>query len=133
RVVGRVDASGNIDTSTALTDFASTNNPRSAISTNSTDLWVAGGAGGIRYTTFGATTSTDLSSGTFANVRQLNIFANQLYASSGSGTNTFKGVDTVGTGLPTSGSQTVARLPGLTDTTNPSTYSFFLGDLDASV
>lgn len=133
RIVGRVDASGNIDTTTALTDFATGNNPRSVTSNNGTDLWVAGGAGGVRYATLGSTTSVDLSSTTFSNVRQLNIFNNQLYASSGSGTNTFKGVETVGTGLPITGSQTITRLAGLTDTTNPSTYAFFLADLSPSI
>ena len=134
RTVGRVDGSGAIDTSTALTDFATGNNPRSAVSTNGTDIWLAGGAGGVRYISgLGGTTSTDLTGSTFANVRQINVFNNQLYASSGSGTNTFKGVETIGSGLQTSGTQTVTRLPGLTDTTNPSTYSFFLADLTPNV
>jgi uncharacterized protein len=134
RTVGRVDASGTIDTSTALTDFATGNNPRSVVSTNGTDIWLTGGAGGVRYISgLGGTTSTDLTSSTLGNVRQINVFNNQLYASSGSGTNTFRGVETIGTGLPTSGSQTVTRLPGLTDTTNPSTYGFFLADLTPTV
>jgi hypothetical protein len=133
RVVGIVDAAGIVNTSTALTDYASGNNPRSAVSTNGTDLWLAGGTGGVRYATAGATTSADLSSTTLANVRQLHIFSGQLYASSSSGTNTFRGVSTVGTGLPTSGAQTVTRLPGLADATNPSSYSFFLADLSAVV
>lgn len=137
RTVGIITAStGAVDTSTALTDFASGNNPRSAVY-DGTNIWVAGGAGGVRATTLGATTSTDLTStaasGTFANVRQLNIFNGQLYASSGSGTNTFRGVETIGTGLPTAGAQTVTRLPGLTDTINPSSYAFALLDLSPLV
>jgi hypothetical protein len=137
RVIGVVDAAGSVNTTTSLTDYASGNNPRSAASTNGTDLWIAGGAGGVRYTTVGSTTSTDLTStvasGTFANVRQVNIFGGQLYASSGSGTNTFRGVETIGTGLPTSAAQTVTRLPGLTDATSPSTYSYYLADLSTVV
>src|SRR5262249_50880795 len=42
RVIGRVDAAGSVDTSTALSDAESTNNVRSATSTNGTDLWVSG-------------------------------------------------------------------------------------------
>ncbi len=137
RVVARVDANGAVDTTTALTDFASGNNPRAAVSSDGNGIWVAGGAGGVRYTTLGSTTSADLTStaasGSFANVRTVNIFGNQLYASTGSGTNTFKGVDMIGTGLPTSGAQTVTRLPGLTDASNPSTYSFYLADLSSTV
>ncbi len=138
RVVGRVAADGTIDTSTALTDWTSGNNPRSATSFDGSTFWVAGAAGGVRYVSgLGATTTTDLTStatsGSFGNVRQVSIFNSQVYASSGSGTNTFKGVETVGSGLPTSGAQAVTRLSGLTDTTNPSTYAFFLADLTNTV
>jgi hypothetical protein len=38
RVVGRVNGTGSIDTTTALTDFACSGNPRSVTSTNGTDL-----------------------------------------------------------------------------------------------
>ena len=83
RLVGRVDTTGNIDTSTALTDFASGNNPRSAVSTDGTTIWATGGAGGARYTTLGSTTSTQVST-TTTNLRQVNIFNGQLYVSSSS-------------------------------------------------
>ena len=132
RVVGRVDASGNMDTTTALSDFANGSTPRSATSSDGSVFWVAGGVGGVRHATLGNTTSNTLNS-SFANVRQLAIFDGQLYASSGTGTDTFKGVETVGSGLPVSGTQTITRLPGLTDTTNPDTYAFFLADLSAGV
>ena len=69
RTVGRVDANGNIDTTTALSDFATANNPRSAASTNGTDLWVTGGAGGVRYTTLASTSSTQLAASP-TNLRQ---------------------------------------------------------------
>ena len=49
RTVARVDVLGNVDTTTALTDFATGNNPRSAASDNGTNLWVGGGAGGVRF------------------------------------------------------------------------------------
>jgi hypothetical protein len=135
RTVGVADALGNIDTSRALTDFSSGNNPRSVASSDGVAVWVAGGTGGVRYSASPSdTTSLDLtSSGGFGNVRQLQVLGGQLYASSGSGTNTFRGVETVGIGLPTTAGQTVTRLPGLTDTTNPSTYGFFLADLDPGV
>src|SRR5262245_7853707 len=129
RTVGRVDANGNIDTSTALTDFADQNNPRSVVSTNGTDIWVDGAAGGIRYTTLGATTSTQLSS-TVTNLRQTNIFAGQLYVSDASGTAVRLG--TVGTGLPTTSGQTITNLPGFPTSTG-SPYAFFFADLSAAV
>src|ERR1039457_6930268 len=62
RVIGRVDATGAIDTTTALTDAISGGNPRGATSTNGTDLWIFGtsSGGGVRYAALGATTSTSL-------------------------------------------------------------------------
>lgn len=60
RTIGLVGASGLANTSTALRDFASSSSPRSAASDNGTNLWVAGGAGGVRYTTLGAITSTQI-------------------------------------------------------------------------
>jgi hypothetical protein len=62
RVVGRVDANGDIDTTTALMDFADASNPGSVASPNGIDLWVGGGDGGLRYTVLGSTTSTQVNS-----------------------------------------------------------------------
>jgi hypothetical protein len=54
RVVARVSPSGTIDTTTALTDASSGSNFRSVITTTGTDLWLTGGAGGVRYTIIGS-------------------------------------------------------------------------------
>lgn len=129
RTIGLIYADGSLNTTTALTDFASANNPRSATSSNGSDIWMTGGAGGIRYATIGATTSNDLSSATLANVRVLQIFDNQLYFSTASGT-TYR-VGTVGTGLPTSGLQTLTHLTGIPATTG-SPYGYFMADLDGT-
>ena len=129
RVVGRIDALGNVDTSTALTDWAPANNPRSVTSTNGSDLWIAGAAGGVRFTTLGATTSTQLST-TVANIRQTNIFGSQLYVSDSSGSAVRLGA--VGTGLPTTSGQTIVNLPGV-PASGTSPYGFFFADLDDSV
>lgn len=143
RVVGRITGGGVVDTSTALTDFASGNNFRGVTSSNGAGFWVTGNfsgagntsTGGVHYATLGSTTSTDLTttaaSGTFTNARGIAIFDGQLYAS-GSVT-ALRGVGTIGTGLPTSGAQAVTRLPGLTDTSSASSNAFFLADLTGSV
>ena len=68
RTVGRVDASGAIDTNTVLSDFASGNNPRGVASDNGASFYVDGGTDGIRYATLGAPTSTQLST-TLTNLR----------------------------------------------------------------
>lgn len=127
RVVGRIDYTGSVDASTALSDFSTGSNPRVATSVNGTDIWVAGGAGGIRYTTFGATTSTQIST-TVTNLRNANIFGGQLYVSSSSGTTRLA---TVGSGMPTTSGQTITNLPGFPTAGSP--YQFFFADLDAGV
>ena len=122
RTIGLVDAAGDVNTSTALTDFATGNNPRSATSTNGTDIWVGGAAGGPRYTTVGATTSTELDNGTFKNVRQVATSGGQLYASADP-TKAGLTIGTVGSGLPTTAGQTVSNLPFSTSPTDPYAFS----------
>jgi hypothetical protein len=119
RVIGLIDGTGKVDTSTALTDADTGNNPRSAVTTDGTTLWLAG-AVDIRSTTPGASTSTAVAT---QNTRQIEIFNNQLYFSSASGS--FHTVGTVGTGLPTSGPQTLTALPGTPDN-GGSPYAYVL-------
>ena len=128
RVVGVIGADGSIDATTALTDAYNNNSFRSAASTNGTDIWLAGngsaGTAGVRYTTKGSTTSTQLSA-SVANIRVVNIFNGQLYCTTGSGA--FKSISAVGTGLPTTAGQTITVLPGMpnvgTSTEDPNTFS----------
>ena len=110
RTIARVDASGDVDSSTALTDYADGNNPRSAVSEDGSEFWVGGAAGGVRYATLGATTSTALTASTYKNVRQLTIADGQLYTSADP-TKAGVTVATVGSGLPTSGTNAVTNLP----------------------
>ncbi|MBV9931132.1 MAG: cadherin domain-containing protein, partial [Alphaproteobacteria bacterium] len=122
RIVGRVDANGNIDTSTVLTGFSTANNIRSVASSDGSAIWAAG-ATGDAYTTFGST-STPTTLGT-VNTRQVEIFNGQLYYSTGSGT---AGIYSLGSGLPTTGGQTGTLLAA---SSNP--YSFYFADLSAAV
>ncbi|HUI04022.1 MAG TPA: hypothetical protein VLZ77_10800 [Acidimicrobiales bacterium] len=110
RTVARVDAAGDVDTTTALDDFADGNNPRSASSSDGTDIWVGGAAGGVRHTTLGASNSTQITSSADKNVRAVSIVDGQLYVSADP-TKAGVTVGTVGSGLPTSGSFTVSNLP----------------------
>ncbi len=128
RVIGRVNAAGTVDTSTALPDFASGNNPRSAVSSDGTKFWMAGGAGGVRLALLGATSSSEVST-TVTNLRQLDIAGGQLFVTTGSGSAVRLG--SVGTGLPESTGQTITNLTGIP--TNGSPYAIFFADLDAGV
>jgi hypothetical protein len=124
RTVGVLNASSSSITRTNFADFASGNNPRSAVTTNGTDLWMAGAVGGVRYATTGSTTSTQLST-TVSNIRNVDIVNNQLYVSDSSGSVVRLG--TVGTGLPTTSGQTITNLSGIPTSTG-SPYSFFFAD-----
>ncbi len=128
RTVGRVDASGAVDTSTALTDWASGNNPRSVTSTNGTDFWVTGAAGGVNHALLGGTTSTNVST-TVANLRQANIFGSQLFVTTSS-QSLFR-LGAVGTGVSTASGQAIVGIPGFSTSTG-SPYAFFFADLDGT-
>ncbi len=128
RTVGRVDSSGNVDTTTGLTDWATGNNPRGVASPNGTDFWVTGAAGGVLHATLGASTSTSIST-TVVNLRQPEIFAGQLYVDTSS-QSLFR-IGTVGTGIPTTGGTAITGLPGFATGTG-SPYGFFLADLDGN-
>src|SRR2546426_1933391 len=127
RIVDVIDSTGSVASSTKLTDFASASNPRSAIMTNGNDIWVSGAAGGVRYTTAGSTTSTQLST-TPTNTRDLQIAGGQLYVSTSSGT-TIR-VRTVGSGTPTTSGQTITNLPGIPTSSTFTPNQFVFGDLD---
>ena len=125
RVVAVVGMSGSIDTTTALSDAYSANNIRSAVYDPATGIWTGGPGTGVRFTTFGGTTSTQLSTG-LTNTRVVNVANGQLYTSSASGA--FQGVSSVGSGLPTSSGQTVTLLSGFPTASGPSAYDFCFAD-----
>jgi hypothetical protein len=129
RIVGRIGADGTVDTSTLVMDGVSGNNPRSAASTDGTQIWFGGGNGGVRFLPFGNTSATTTQiSATLTNIRQVGIFGSQLYESDGSGSAVRLG--TVGSGLPTTAGQTITNLPGFPLTNSP--YGFYFADLDGS-
>lgn len=132
RVVAVVSRSGAVDTSTALGDLptGTTNNFRGAASTDCTSLWVTSSLDGTRAAQVGGTTSTAVAAAP-SNGRAVAVVDGQLYNSSITGTNTFKGVNRVGSGTPTS-TAAVNRLPGLTDALTPSPYAFAFADLDGA-
>jgi hypothetical protein len=133
RVVGLVDYNGVINTSTALTDLGSTGSVRCAITTDGTNIWavaqgaVGTGTEGIRYTTVGSTTSTQVQSS--SGIRVLNITGGQLYATNTAGSGR---IVTVGTGLPTTPGQVLTTLPG-TPAVGGGPFSFTFADLNPGV
>src|SRR5205814_6026481 len=83
RVIGRVDASGNIDTSTGLNSAFNTGNPRGVASDAGTNFWAVGSNTGVVFATLGSSASTIVST-TQTNLREVNIFGGQLYVTTAS-------------------------------------------------
>jgi hypothetical protein len=106
RVVGWVDASGVVDTTTAVTGAFSGDNIRSVASADGSSFYIAGkdAATGIFQAAKGSTAPTAITSGD-KNFRTVGIAGGQLYASSDK-TKT-PGVSLIGAGLPTA---SVAKL-----------------------
>jgi hypothetical protein len=121
RVVAVINANGTVDTTTALNNVFSQNNPRSVASADGTSFYVSGqGSGtdqtaGVFYATKGSTTATSITGDDTATVkngprnltqdtREVQIVGGQLYVSAdskGGKDNARSFVGTVGTGLPT--------------------------------
>ena len=127
RIIFRVDASGAINTTTAISTAAASGALRSAASSNGSDLWFGSGGGGSFYTTLGATTATQLYT-TLNNSRNVQIAGGQLYGSTASGT--VLRLFTIGTGLPTTAGQTITQLAGI-PMTGVSPAAYYFADLSA--
>ena len=132
RVIARIDSSGNVDSTTRLSNYSSGNNPRSAWSADGSSFYGVGGTGGIVYATLGATTGTAVTptgTGLLSNMRVIDVYNNQLYASSNSGS--FRLATTGGAPASTAG-QTLTNLSGW-PTSGGSPYAYFLADLNNAV
>ncbi|MBS1723074.1 MAG: hypothetical protein JSS66_09005 [Armatimonadetes bacterium] len=135
RVVGRVGADGALDTTTAFDSF-NTGNIRAATSTDGSAFWMAGtgsgsgsaSTGGARYVQYGPGNLTTLLTDAPTNWRVLQIVNGQLYGSAMSGT--FRGVNTIGSGLPTGSGNITTLLPGFdpSSTSPQSIYDFAFAD-----
>ena len=131
RVIARIDASGNVDSTTRLSNYSSANNPRSAWSADGSSFYGVGGTGGIVYANLGATTGTAVTTtgtGLLSNMRVIDVYNDQLYASSSSGG--FRLATTGGAPASTPG-QTLTNLSGWTTSGSP--YAYFLADLNNEV
>ncbi len=135
RTIGRISGAGGVLTTTRFEAAGTT--PRAATPIDDDEWYTTsdGGAGspapgGLRYVPAGITSGTLLNA-TTTNIRTANIFNGQLYigASTGVGGD-FRGVSSVGTGLPTAAAA-FALLPGMgvsNGGNTDSTYDFFFSD-----
>jgi len=127
RVIARVDLNGVVDTSTGLTDAYDAGNIRGVVSDDGLRFWTTGStasgpSAGIRFSTIGSSTSTQINSGAPSNCRQITIFHGDIYFTAAS--TTVHGVAKLGSGLPTTpvGSFLLNGFPG---SSGPSNYDMF--------
>lgn len=133
RVIGRIDAMGNVDTSTVLDMSFSGGSVRAAATSDGIGLWVSGtanGNGGVWYTSLGMFGNATHILATPNNMRWLGIFGGQLYGDSGSAN--FTQVFAIGMGLPKVTGQTAVLSPGM-PTTGASPSGLFAFDLNPNV
>jgi hypothetical protein len=123
RVAAAVDARGVIDTSTRLGNTFLGTNVRSAASVDGTSFWIAGESGGVWYFPRAGAGAQVVASPD--NVRLVALFADRLYGSSGA--SPMNSVFTVGSGRPTSGTQSATALTGMARS-GLSPYAFALFD-----
>jgi hypothetical protein len=124
RVVGVVDGTGAVDTSTVLTGASAPQIVRSAV-TNGKQIWAAGGNGGVLTTTLGSGTVTTVAGTAASNLSSLTVQGGQLFASGILENRLAK----VGTGTPKT-TATLTNLTGLPD--NLLTYGYEFLDLTAA-
>jgi hypothetical protein len=119
RVIGLIDANGNVNTSTALTGVFNENNPRSVATADGKSFYISGQGfdkndtttQGVFLAQLGATTATPID--TSFDTRSVEIVNGKLYVSSDSteGSGVHENISTYG-GLPTSAA-TASILPDL--------------------
>lgn len=133
RVVARIDALGNVDTSSRFNTAFSGGNVRSAVSADGSAFWVGGNSGstsgGVWYLLLGTTGGTQILS-TPGNVRAVNIFAGQLFGDSAS--NPYGNVFSIGSGLPVTAGQIATSFAGM-PASGASPYAFALFDRNPAV
>lgn len=132
RTIGLIKYDGTINTTTSVNDLAGY--PSSAVS-NGIDIWCTSNAplatfAGIRYTTLGAASSTQIS--TTAGFSDLKIVNGQLYASTDQGE---PWLGTVGTGTPTSSGQNYQSPIGFPELggAQGSFFQFAFADLNTDI
>jgi hypothetical protein len=131
RVIGRIDASGGVDTTTTTTAFDGVS-IRGAGSADGSGFWTVGNSNTLVYTPYGGSGAGTVVSttATSTSLRAVSVVGGQLYVSTGSSGLAYR-VGSVGSGTPTTGGQAIASLPGFVTSGSP--YQFAFADLSAGV
>lgn len=135
RVIGVVDALGTVTTSQAISDSYKRDSFRSVATDDGSRFWLSGAAnvattGGVRYVANTTDTTSTAMTATGGNSRQVAVQGGNLYVSGGSAT-PGRSVFQVGTGLPTTGSQTLT--PSFPVAASAQYNSFYFADLSPTI
>jgi len=126
RTVAIIDYNGNVNTSTKLpTSDVGINYSYSAVTSNGTDIWATYSNSGIRYMTIGSSSTTLINSTT--TFRYLGIVDGQMYGTTANGR-----IWKVGSGVPTTGGQTITQLPGVSGGVSGASQ-FYFADLNPAI
>jgi hypothetical protein len=135
RVVGRLSlADGLVDTSTTVAGAtAGTGSWRGAYTTNGTNIWTAT-TNGLRYQTLGTNSATVLNA---AGVKRVYVYkdstnTDRLYVMDNVTGQPSVRINTVGTGIPTSGSPAYSQIPPGSGTVGGNTDGFDFWFADAN-
>ena len=121
RVIGVIDAAGQVDTTTRLDAFSG-GNLRSVTTSDGTAFWAVGSVSAIQYATLGSTGPSTTIAAAPTNNRVAHLAGGQLYAGGGTA------VSSVGTGTPTTTGQTATAI-----LTSTSVSAFALVDVSPVV
>ncbi len=133
RGIARVDQACAVNSTVSVSNMSGAA-IRTVVSTDGNQIWY-GGEGGVRYLSSLAATPISLVAG--VQIRQLNIFNGQLYASTSNNTSTNNSrLATVGANLPTTTVSAPVALPGVAVGDGTAVFApsgYFFADLNASV
>ncbi len=127
RIVAFTNYNGHTNTAMALNNNFNLQ-PRSAVTDSGTNVWIGGSSGGVKYVLNNSSTPTVTTLTAGFSPRAVDIYKGQLYASL-SNTSPATRLGKVGTGMPTTATQTLTNLPGLPEGTG-SPYGFVFFDND---
>lgn len=124
RVIAFINQAGVISTSLVL-DNNYTLAPRSAVTDDGTNVWIAGSSGGIKYVPTNTSNPAVVTVASAFSPRSVNIFNGQLYTTL-SNTAPATRMGSIGAGLPTTTDQSLTGLPGIPEGTgSPNGFVFF--------
>lgn len=122
RTIGLIAADGTVNTSTAVSTTITT--IRNVVSVDGSAFWMVGSKNYTRYIPYGFDGSTDGTNlGGPTGSYSITSFNNQLYLSTD--VTGYPKVATLGTGMPTTGTQTAVTLPGYPATGSPNQFVLF--------